>query len=149
MFAINGGEDRLMGMGRHQMMMKNNNSQIINDNKSATADLFGINTDEEAIHVSIVRGATSRTNDAYQPNPVSVEAGHNVIWIDNDFNIHTVTEGSPFSGRDSINTESEFDSDLFGPGNSFTHLFNKIGTYDYYCTLHPWMVDRVIVVTND
>ncbi|HJS64971.1 MAG TPA: hypothetical protein VJ767_08945 [Nitrososphaeraceae archaeon] len=28
------------------------------------------------------------------------------------------------------------------------HLFDKEGTYNYYCTIHPWMVGQVIVVSN-
>jgi len=38
-----------------------------------------------------------------------------------------------------------FDSDYLDPEESFTFIFENIGTYDYFCTLHPWMKGQVIV----
>ena len=32
-----------------------------------------------------------------------------------------------------------------GPGNTFTMTFQKPGTYDYVCIIHPYMTGRVIV----
>lgn len=32
-----------------------------------------------------------------------------------------------------------------GSGNTFTVKFEKQGTYDYLCILHPWMTGRVVV----
>ena len=38
-----------------------------------------------------------------------------------------------------------FDSDIFRPGQTFSHKFNTAGTYDYFCMIHPWMDGKVIV----
>ena len=32
-----------------------------------------------------------------------------------------------------------------GSGNTFTMTFQKAGTYDYVCIIHPYMKERVIV----
>lgn len=32
-----------------------------------------------------------------------------------------------------------------GSGNTFTVTFQKAGTYDYICILHPWMTGQVVV----
>ena len=32
-----------------------------------------------------------------------------------------------------------------GSGNTFTVAFERPGTYDYLCILHPWMTGRVVV----
>ncbi len=39
-----------------------------------------------------------------------------------------------------------FDSGIMmGDGSSFKHTFDQKGEYEYYCTLHPWMIDKIIV----
>lgn len=37
------------------------------------------------------------------------------------------------------------EKDLPGSGNTFTVSFQKPGTYDYLCVLHPWMKGQVVV----
>ena len=32
-----------------------------------------------------------------------------------------------------------------GSGNTFTVTFQKAGTYNYICVIHPWMVGSVVV----
>jgi|Kansoi300Nextera_1026150.scaffolds.fasta_scaffold163473_1 plastocyanin len=39
----------------------------------------------------------------------------------------------------------EFDSEIIMGGGSFTYSFNKAGTFDNYCSLHPWMTSQIIV----
>jgi plastocyanin len=38
-----------------------------------------------------------------------------------------------------------FDSSLIAPGKTYMHTFDKTGTFDYSCTLHPFMHGQVIV----
>ncbi len=38
-----------------------------------------------------------------------------------------------------------FDSGHLDPFESYTLTFDEAGTYDYFCTLHPWMKGKVIV----
>jgi plastocyanin len=37
------------------------------------------------------------------------------------------------------------DKDFPGSSNTFTVTFQKAGTYNYLCIVHPWMVGKVIV----
>jgi plastocyanin len=94
------------------------------------------------ISISIVPGASTLTDTAFQPNPVNVKVGDTVSWTNNDNTIHTVIEGNPATGGE---VEGGFASDILGPGVTFEHTFNQTGTFEYYCNLHPNMVGTVIV----
>jgi plastocyanin len=101
---------------------------------------------QNSFNISIVLGAISRTTDAYLPNPAYIESGQTIVWTNNDNFIHTVTQ-KPFTD-DSETFPSKFDSGIFNKGQSFVHSFNEEGQYDYYCTIHPWMVGQVFVTSN-
>jgi plastocyanin len=89
--------------------------------------------------VSIVQGAASKTNDAFDPNPVQTKAGGTVTWTNDDSTPHTVT-----SGQDS-KPDGKFDSGILDQGKSFSFTFEQAGEYPYFCTLHPNMVGTVSV----
>jgi plastocyanin len=36
-------------------------------------------------------------------------------------------------------------TDLLLPGASFSRSFDKPGTYDYACSVHPYMMGKVLV----
>ena len=92
--------------------------------------------------VSIVQGSSSPTiSKPYDPSPLTVKTGTSVTWTNNDSSIHTATSGLPEKG----NVGTLFDSSLISPGNTFVHVFYKQGTFDYSCTLHPFMHGQVIV----
>jgi plastocyanin len=38
-----------------------------------------------------------------------------------------------------------FDSGDIAPGETFSYTFTEAGTFDYFCTPHPWMMGTVIV----
>jgi plastocyanin len=63
-----------------------------------------------------------------------VKVGETVTWTNNDPVPHTVDsrEGSMSSG-------------YITKGQSFQYTFTETGTYEYYCTLHPWMVGSIKV----
>lgn len=39
-----------------------------------------------------------------------------------------------------------FDSELFTPGEFWTFRFVPPGEYDYFCTVHPWMMGKITVL---
>ena len=81
------------------------------------------------------------TNSCFDPNPVTIAMGGTVTWENVDNAAHTVTSGSPADGPDGV-----FDSSLIMAGGaSFSHTFDAVGTYDYFCMVHPWMAGSVIV----
>ena len=38
-----------------------------------------------------------------------------------------------------------FDSGIIASGGQFTYKFENQGVFDYFCTLHPWMVGTISV----
>jgi plastocyanin len=93
--------------------------------------------------VSIAQGSSSPSNDKfYVPDPINVATGTTVTWTNDDTTLHTVTSGSPEGGAAS---GSEFDSSYLASSKTFQHTFASAGTFDYYCTLHPFMVGKVVV----
>ena len=97
---------------------------------------------QTAASVSIVKGASSPSiAKPYDPSPLTVKSGTSVKWTNNDSTLHTVSSGLPEQGA----TGTLFDSSLMAPGKTYTHAFEKAGTFDYSCTLHPFMHGQVIV----
>lgn len=75
----------------------------------------------------------------YIPSKIVIQKDDSVTWLNEDSAFHTVTSG--FYGEP---TEL-FDSGYLDPYQYYTLSFDEIGTYDYYCVLHPWMFAQVIV----
>ena len=93
------------------------------------------------IVVSIVLGASSPNNAKfYDPAELHISKNDIVLWKNNDFTIHTVTSGKLGSGP-----SNEFNSTLIRPGGNFNHTFNDAKSYDYYCTLFPFMTGKIVV----
>jgi plastocyanin len=103
-----------------------------------------VNTTNKTIDpISIVPGSSSPDGEIfYDPSNVEVEIGAEVTWINNDTNMpHTVTSGSAGTGPTGV-----FDSGIMmGDGSSFKHTFDQKGEFEYYCTLHPWMIAKITV----
>lgn len=62
---------------------------------------------------------------AFSPATVTVKAGTTVTWTNQDDMVHTVTA-----------EDGSFDSGDMDKGDTFSHAFNKAGTYYYYCVPH-------------
>ena len=79
----------------------------------------------------------------YDPVAVTVDAGGEVVWLNDDLLLHTVTSGvSPLSGGE---PDGIFNSGPISPGDMFSHTFTEAGEYPYYCVLHPNLIGRVVV----
>lgn len=97
--------------------------------------------------VSIVEGASTMADKAFDPNPANVKAGDTVTWTNDDSQIHTVVSGT---GSSDPNVGKEFDSSpglktLLSPKQTFSHKFDTAGEFPYFCQLHPTMVGKVVV----
>src|SRR5215471_12970993 len=89
--------------------------------------------------ITIVQGAGNQGNTAgyYSPANFTVKIGTTVTWVNHDGTTHTVTtKGSNL-----------FDSGNIPTGGSFSYQFTQAGTYEYYCTIHPWMTGTIVVTT--
>jgi len=80
------------------------------------------------------------TDECWDPSVVTVGVGETVTWSNDDTAAHTVTSGSAADGPDGV-----FDSSLFMAGAEFSHTFDEVGTFEYFCMVHPWMAGQVIV----
>jgi len=71
------------------------------------------------------------------------QASNSVTWSNNDFLPHTATSGNPDNGE--AQTGTLFDTDILGAGQSSEEIRINADTetYDYYCTLHPYMKGRL------
>jgi plastocyanin len=91
--------------------------------------------------VDIVGGASNPNNlEWYKPQVLSIEKGASVNWTNNDASLHTVTSGSFFAG-----VTTDFNSGIMNPGDSYQIQFNSTKTYNYFCTLHPFMFGTIDV----
>jgi plastocyanin len=96
---------------------------------------------ETTVEATIVSGSAFLNETAYSPNPIDIENGDTVTWINRDFDPHTVTSGN-FGAEDA---GQEFDSGYLGPQSLFSFTFEEEGEFDYFCAVHPNMVGTVIV----
>jgi len=99
-------------------------------------------------HITIASGSGSSASapcvtadNCFSPNPTSVSSGTEVEWVNMDTVSHTVTSGKVTDDH----AGSLFDSGLIKNGADFKFTFTGTGTYDYFCTVHPWMTGKVIV----
>ena len=73
-------------------------------------------------------------NFAFNQTTITVPAGTKVTWVNHDDMLHTVAD----EGK-------SFKSDPLDSGESYSHVFDKPGTYKYFCSLHPHMTGTVVV----
>jgi plastocyanin len=107
-----------------------------------TGNMTGGNATAGGAYVTIVPGSSSPSNGKnFVPDTLPVSKGTTVTWMNEDTTLHTVTSGTPEGG----NSGTEFDSSYIAAGKTFEHTFNTAGTFDYYCTLHPFMKGKIVV----
>ena len=108
------------------------------------APAFGQTANEVDIQAgagSSANAACVTTSNCFSPNPITVAPGTEVEWKNGDTVSHTVTSGKVTDDS----AGSLFDSGLIKKGADFKFTFANAGTFDYFCTVHPWMTGQVIV----
>jgi plastocyanin len=71
---------------------------------------------------------------SFGPQAITIKAGDAVTWRNDDSPVHTVTFRDGSAGAKSLS-----------PGQMFTRMFEKPGTYQYFCSIHPHMTGTVVV----
>src|SRR5437867_12632451 len=70
----------------------------------------------------------------YGPSMLTVPVGTTVTWVNHDEEPHTVTSGTgAFSSAGLVNDDT------------FVQTFTKPGTYQYFCSIHPYMKGTLVV----
>lgn len=75
---------------------------------------------------------------AYEPDPVTVQVGGKVIWLNQDSAPHTATA-----------EDGSFDTGTLEQGKLEAETFKQAGTYEYICQVHPDMHGVVEVIEKD
>lgn len=78
--------------------------------------------------------SVSLENIAFNPSNISVSVGQEVTFTNNDSVTHTITAD-----------DNSFNSGNVAKGQSYKHVFNKAGTYNFHCSVHPSMKGTVSV----
>jgi len=72
---------------------------------------------------------------AFSPATMTVNKGDTIVWTNKDTMAHTVTSDSG----------NELASGNLVKGQTYTHTFNTIGSFDYHCNIHTSMKGTIIV----
>jgi plastocyanin len=105
------------------------------------------NGDDSTYSVFIPENAawSQSVDERFDPSNLTIPAGSELTWINDDESPHTVTSGYLTNqGRDGI-YDGRFYSGILGTEDSFSHTFNEPGVYSYFCSPHPWMNGFVFV----
>ncbi|WP_397451052.1 cupredoxin family copper-binding protein [Pseudomonas sp. NA-150] len=70
----------------------------------------------------------------YSPKDLNVAVGTKVTWVNDDQVPHTIVE-----------THKVFHSAALDTLDQFSYTFITAGTFEYFCTLHPQMIGKIIV----
>ena len=85
---------------------------------------------------------------AFDPAEITITVGESVTWTNQDFIIpHTATSGNPGDA----DLGSVFKSALLTTNGTFTHTFDTVGEFVYFCEVHPVMMRdaKVIVIPTE
>jgi amicyanin len=85
---------------------------------------------------SDAKAAVTIDNFAFSPTTLTVKRGTTVTWTNKDDDVHTVK---------SDEGPQAFKSPALDTGDSFTVTFDKAGTYQYICSIHPHMQGKIVV----
>jgi len=81
-----------------------------------------------------VGAKVSIANFTFVPAEITIAPGESVTWTNDDGAPHGLEYADGAKG-----------TDLLLPGASFSRQFDRPGTYDYNCSVHPYMTGRVVV----
>ena len=73
---------------------------------------------------------------AFNPARITIPVGGRITWTNQDDSPHTITSAA---------TPRLFGSDGLDTGDHYSLVFDKPGTYRYYCAIHPDMQGVVVV----
>lgn len=109
----------------------NNSTYGTSNNNSNQSSNSTTNSNQSSV------GKISIQNMMFTPPQITVAKGGSVTWTNNDSITHTVVDdlsnvGGPNSGD-------------IAPGQSYSFTFNKTGSFQYHCSIHPSMRGTIVV----
>ena len=100
-------------------------TQTKNTNQAATPKL-------ELPAESVTNNTVTILNFAFSPSTLTINKGETVTWVNED------------SAPHAIKFET-FNSETFSKGKTYSKTFDEVGSFNYYCSIHPSMVGTIIV----
>jgi amicyanin len=73
-------------------------------------------------------------NFSFTPPTLTVPIGTKVTWVNRDDIPHTI-----------VSSDQKFKSKALDTDEAYSFTFTEPGTYQYFCSLHPKMVGKVVV----
>jgi plastocyanin len=99
------------------------------------AELPGALSAGEAAVQAVANGAAVRIdNFNFTPADLIVAPGTTVTWTNADDSPHTVRE-----------KDGKFKSAALDTDDTFAQTFTTPGEYEYFCSIHPRMVGKIVV----
>jgi|SRR5258705_7974570 plastocyanin len=89
---------------------------------------------ETAVQAAAGPTAVRIDNFNFTPPTLVVAPGTTVTWTNDDDDVHTVVE-----------KERKFKSAALDTNDAFSQTFTAPGEYEYFCSLHPRMVGKIVV----
>ena len=83
---------------------------------------------------AVVGTAVNITNFAFVPANLTVKRGDTVTWTNHDEEPHTIAAG-----------DGSFHSPGMDTNGTYSYTFTAPGTFDYICSIHPFMRGTVVV----
>jgi len=74
-------------------------------------------------------------NFTFKPGVVTVPVGTKIVWENVDDIPHSVVE-----------TQGKFHSPALDTEDKYSFTFDTVGTFEYFCGLHPFMKGKVVVL---
>jgi LPXTG-motif cell wall-anchored protein len=71
----------------------------------------------------------------FSPGTITIHVGDTIVWSNNGPSPHSATANN-----------GSFDTGVLSKGKSASVTFHTPGTFDYHCTVHPFMHGAVIVL---
>ena len=92
----------------------------------------------------ILEGSATQGNPDYDPKELTVKQGQTILADNVDVVPHTVTSGT---GPSDATSGQIFDTSIIMAAEATVMDTSGIepGTYDYYCTVHPYMVGKLTI----
>ncbi len=110
-------------------------TQAVAPGAPSTSDsMAAMPTATSAAGAPVAANTVSIKNFAFVPAAVTVKVGTTVTWTNTDQEAHTVTAKN-----------GTFNSSPLNSGSTYQYTFTKPGTYNYLCTIHPFMTATVVV----
>ena len=94
---------------------------------ASDADQTPFVTDEDALTIAI-------EDFLYSPEDLTINAGTTIIWTNFDNAVHDATE-----------RERSWSTPLLSKLESDLITFDQAGTFEYFCSIHPWMEGAITV----